>query len=148
MIGIADGGYSGQDATMLNGDSTAFGARVGAYLMELRSVKGWSREHTAALIRAETGGGPVTNTYRRWELTGDVSIVDLEAAVAVLGGSLEQLVDATATGEPPGGAQPEPPRSDDDPDGVADPRARGASGGLGQRRSSKRGARQARRDPT
>jgi hypothetical protein len=145
MNGIADAATTHQDARMLNGDST-FGARVGAYLMELRSAKGWSREHTAALIRAETGGGPVTNTYRRWELTGDVSIVDLKQAVSVLGGSLEELV--SASGEPPGGERPEPPRSGDGPDGVDDPRARGASGGLGQRRSSKRGARQARRDPT
>ncbi len=32
------------------------GTRVGDYLQQLRAAKGWSREHTAAMIRARTGG--------------------------------------------------------------------------------------------
>jgi hypothetical protein len=135
-----------------------FGARVGAYLVKLREAQeplpgerspGWSQERAAAMIREETKTTlPSLGTYRMWEREGDISIVDLAIVLRVLGGSLEELANITANGEQHEGEQPEQTDPVDGSDHVADPRERGTTGGLQRRRSSKRGARQARRDPT
>jgi hypothetical protein len=141
---IAQRGFRGEHATVTAAQPLS--VRVAAYLQDLRRKRGWSREHAAAMIRQETGGTTTTNTYRRWELSGNVPIVDLEAAVSVLGGSLADLVGANGSnGEQLAGEQLE--RRGFDADSTA-PTGRGGSGrgGLEHHQRSSRRARRATQD--